>query len=77
MSLSFTILEKEGQLAEVSETVAITLTELRPKLYMATWTEKSGTTVTQVQDYENGVIYSNWTVPGEGFKNIKGTLAEV
>lgn len=38
--LTFTIIEKEGKPMNESETVAIELTELRPDLYMATWTEK-------------------------------------
>lgn len=72
--LTFTIIEKQGKPVNESETVAIELTELRPDLYMATWTEKNGNTVTQIQDHENGVVYNNWTWPTGEFKHAKGTL---
>ena len=75
-SLTFTILEKDGGEVNVAETVAVKMTELRPQLFMVTWKEESGTTVTQVQDYENEIIYSNWTIPGGEFKNIQGTLKQ-
>ena len=73
-SLTFTITQKDGQEVNTIETVAIKLTEIRPQLFIVTWQEESGTTVTQVQDYENGIIYSNWTTPAGEFSNIKGTL---
>jgi hypothetical protein len=76
-SLTFTILEKDGGEVNVAETVAVKMTELRPQLFMVTWKEESGTTVTQVQDYENEIIYSNWTIPGGEFKNIQGTLKQI
>jgi hypothetical protein len=76
-SLLFTITEKDGKEVNETETVAIKLTELRPQLYMATWKEKNGNTITQVQDYENEVIYSNWTLPGGEFNNVKGTIKQI
>lgn len=76
-SLTFTILQKDGDEVNVAETVEIKITELRPQLFMVTWKEESGTTVTQVQDYENEIIYSNWTIPGGEFKNMKGTLKQI
>jgi hypothetical protein len=54
-SLAFTITEKEGKEVNTDETVQIKLTEIRPQLYLVTWKEKSGTTVTQVQDYANHI----------------------
>ncbi|HEY4323688.1 MAG TPA: hypothetical protein VGN20_06870 [Mucilaginibacter sp.] len=76
-SLTFTITDKGGEEVNIVETVEIRLTEIRYQLYMVTWQEKSGTTVTQVQDYENNIIYSNWTSPGGEFNNAKGTLKPV
>ncbi|MXV53129.1 hypothetical protein GS399_19355 [Pedobacter sp. HMF7647] len=73
-SLTFTILEKDGSKVEISETVETKMTEIRPQLFLVTWQEESGTTVTQIQDYENGEVYSNWTSPSGEFKNVKGTL---
>ncbi len=73
-ALTFTITEKDGDTVNETETVAVKLTELRPQLYLATWKEKNGNTITLVQDYENGVVYSNWTLPNGEFNNVKGTI---
>ena len=73
-SLTFTITEKEGKEVNTTETVEIKLTQLRPKLYMATWKEENGNTVTQIQDYKKGEVYNNWTRPGGEFLHAKGTL---
>jgi len=72
--LTFTIIEKDGNATNEKETVQIKLTEIRPQLFMATWKEINGNTITQIQDFENGIIYSNWTSPSGEFKNIEGTL---
>jgi hypothetical protein len=72
--LTFTITQKGGEAVNITETVAIRLTELRPQLYMITWKELSGTTVSQVHDYERGIIYSNWTSPDGEFSHARGTL---
>lgn len=76
-SLTFTITEKEGTKDNTTETVAVKLTEIRPHVLMATWQEASGTTVTQVQDYENGIIYSNWTSTKGEFYNAQGSIKPV
>ncbi len=60
-----------------SETVAITKTEIRPNLYMVYWKEKSGTTVTHVEDFEKGIVYTNITSPDHSFLNLKGTLTQI
>jgi len=76
-SLTFTITQKDGEAVNITETVAMELTELRPQLFMATWQEQNDNTVTQVQDYENGIVYSNWTLPTGEFKHVKGTITPV
>lgn len=73
-SLTFTIIEKNGQEVHEVETVKTEMIQLRPQLYMLTWKEKNGNTMTQIQDYDNGIIYSNWTTPGGEFIHAKGTL---
>ncbi|PJJ08126.1 putative SnoaL-like aldol condensation-catalyzing enzyme [Flavobacterium sp. 1] len=57
-----------------SETVTITKTEIRPNVYMVYWKEKSGTTVTHVEDFEKGIVYTNITSPDHTFLNLKGKL---
>jgi len=73
-SLTFTITEMDGKPMHETETVEIQLTELRPDIYMATWKEKNGNTVTQIQDHEKGDVYMNWTLPDGQFKHAKGSL---
>lgn len=75
--LTFTITEKEGNAVNTTETVNIKMTELRPQLFLITWQEASGTTVTQVQDYEKDIVYSNWTSPTGEFTNLQGTLTHL
>src|SRR6187402_2977368 len=76
VSLSFLITEKNGVEENTAETVDINVTELRPDLFLITWQEASGTTVTQIHDRENCAIYSNWTSPRGEFTNMKGTLTQ-
>lgn len=73
-TLTFTITEKNGETSGISETVSIKLTALRPSLFLFTWQEHSGTTVTQIHDYENQAIYSNWTDSAGDFTNLRGSL---
>ncbi|MFD2035383.1 hypothetical protein ACFSKL_11300 [Belliella marina] len=41
---------------------------------MVAWKKVSGATVTHVEDHENGIIYSNATLPDGGFYTMKGTI---
>lgn len=57
-----------------SETVHPTMVEVRPNVLMVYWKEKSGTTVTHLEDFENEIVYTNITLPDNRFINLKGTL---
>jgi hypothetical protein len=57
-----------------SETVHPTMVEVRTNVYMVYWKEKSGTTVTHLEDFENEIVYTNITLPDNRFINLKGTL---
>lgn len=74
--MTFIITEKDGKQTNIAETVSVRMTEIRQQLFMVNWKEKNGTTVTQVQDYEKGVVYSNWTSPDGNFKNLQGILSQ-
>ena len=76
-SLTFTTTELNGNEVNTSETVEIKMTEIRPQLFLVTWKEASGKTITQVQDYEKETIYSNWTLTDGEFINRKGALRKV
>src|SRR5882757_3427611 len=41
-----------------TETVDVQVSELRPDLYLASWREASGATVTHVEDLANSVLHS-------------------
>ncbi len=75
--LQFTITEKDGVPVNIVETVAVTIKELGRQLYMVSWREKSGTTVTQVQDMGQGILYANWTTPGGDFISQQGKLLQL
>ena len=45
-----------------SETVQTTMVEIRPNVYMIYWKEKSGTTVTHLEDFQNEIVYTNITL---------------
>ncbi|SEK80476.1 MoaF-related domain-containing protein [Parapedobacter koreensis] len=74
-SMVFTIIDG-GSLTEngYSEHVETTVAEIRPQVYMIAWKELSGATVTHVEDHENGIIYSNATLPDGSFYTMKGTI---
>lgn len=74
-SMVFTIMEGGGLTKNgYSESVVTTIAEIRPQVYMVAWKEKSGATVTHVEDHGNGVIYSNATLPDGSFYTMKGTI---
>jgi predicted SnoaL-like aldol condensation-catalyzing enzyme len=56
------------------ETVKIQKTEIRPNVYMVTWKEKSGTTVTHLEDFEQQTVFTNITTVEHNFINLKGKL---
>jgi hypothetical protein len=47
-----------------TETVTLELKEIRDGLYLNSWTETSGATVTHVEDFARKTLYSNVTVGG-------------
>lgn len=74
-SMIFTVIEG-GSLTEngYSERVQTTIAEVRPQVYMIAWKELSGATVTHVEDHENGIIFSNATLPDGSFYKMKGSI---
>ncbi len=55
----------------------VSIVELRPNLYMVNWQEANTLTVTDIEDYEKGVVYANMTTPSSNFLTAKGTLREL
>lgn len=56
------------------ETVQITRKEIRPNVFLVYWQEVSKTTVSHIEDFTNGIVYTNITLPDNTFRNLKGTL---
>lgn len=65
---------KEGPFARVEE-VAIHVVPLGNSLFAVSWQEKDGATVTNVQDYDRGLIHSHAALPGGEFLRMTGTFA--
>ena len=57
--------------------MSVNIVELRPNLFMANWQVETKLTNTDIEDYEEGVVYANMTTPKDNFISAKGTLKEV
>lgn len=60
-----------------AKTVVYRALEIRTGVFLVTWTEGDGTTVTHVQDFENGVVHTNITQPDLTFLNLTGEWTRV
>jgi hypothetical protein len=69
-----TFTELKGPDPGFTETVAITRREIRPNVFMVYWQEKDKTTVTHIEDFANGLVYTDITSPANEFSNLNGTL---
>ncbi|MDT0330590.1 MoaF-related domain-containing protein [Nocardiopsis lambiniae] len=71
------VVEEGGGLAPDghAETVALDLKKIREGVYLNSWTEAGGATVTHVEDFANATLYSNVTVDGTLY-NLVGTITE-
>lgn len=53
----------------------ITMTEIRPNIYMIYWEEKSGNRIVHIEDFANGKVYTNMALPDGAFYNLNGPLS--
>jgi predicted SnoaL-like aldol condensation-catalyzing enzyme len=65
---------KEGPFARI-EAVDIEVKPLGNSIFAVSWQEKNGATVTNVQDYDRGLVHSFATLPGGQFLRMTGTIA--
>lgn len=65
---------KEGPFAR-TETVDIQVEPLGNSIFAVSWQEKSGATVTNIQDYDRGLVHSFATLPDTKFLRMSGTMA--
>jgi hypothetical protein len=68
--------ELKGPSAGRKQVLAVKIVELRPKLFIVNWQESNKLTVTDIEDYEQGIVYANLTTPKDTFENLKGALRE-
>lgn len=65
---------KEGPFAR-TETVEIQVVPLGNGIFAVSWQEKDGATVTNVQDYDRGLVHSFATLPDGQFIRMTGPIA--
>jgi len=65
---------KEGPFAR-TEIVDIQVVPLGNGIFAVSWQEKDGATVTNVQDYDRGLVHSFATLPDGRFLRMTGTIA--
>lgn len=70
--LSFEI--KKGPFARI-EIVDIKIVPLGNSVFAVSWQEKDGATVTNVQDFDRGLVHSFATLPDGTFLRMTGTIA--
>ncbi len=66
--------EIKGPTVGRRQTLAVKIVELRPRLFIVNWQEDTKLSVTDIEDYQNGVVYANMTTPDDNFVQLKGTL---
>ncbi len=69
--------EVKGPTVGRRQVLTVKIEELRPKLFMVNWQEENKLTVTDIEDYEIGVVHANLTTPNDNFIHLKGTLKQV
>lgn len=57
-----------------NQTIDIKRSLIRPGVYMVTWQEVDNSTVTHLEDFVQGIVYTNITMPDLTYYNYKGTL---
>jgi predicted SnoaL-like aldol condensation-catalyzing enzyme len=65
---------KEGPFAR-TETVDIEVVPIGNSIFAVSWQEKDGATVTNIQDYDRGLVHSFATLPGGQFIRMTGLIA--
>ncbi|RKR31384.1 MULTISPECIES: hypothetical protein [Paraburkholderia] len=60
-----------------TQTVQITVTRIRPDVYLVFWSRKAGQYVVHVEDFGRRVAYSNIFLPDGSVQRLKGTLTPI
>lgn len=73
--MKFTKLEEPG--IGQAETVQFTQRKIRDGVYLVYWQEASKTTVVHVEDFVEGMVYTNITTPDGTFYNSSSRLTKL
>jgi glyoxylase-like metal-dependent hydrolase (beta-lactamase superfamily II) len=73
-SMTFTGQKPRANNRPITDTVEYTAVEIARGIYMVYWTEKDKTHVVHIENYADGVVYTNITPPDGSFTNLRGTL---
>tara|TARA_B100000378_G_scaffold278889_1_gene284160 strand:- start:1368 stop:2096 length:729 start_codon:yes stop_codon:yes gene_type:complete len=65
---------KEGPFAR-AETVDIQVVPIGNSIFAVSWQEASGASVTNIQDFDRGLVFSFATLPDGRFLRMRGTMA--
>ncbi len=60
-----------------TQRVPIVVTRISPTVFMVYWSRRAGQHVVHVEDFGNGVVYSNIFLPDGSAQRLKGTLTPV
>ncbi|TPI25788.1 hypothetical protein FJW08_27820 [Mesorhizobium sp. B3-2-1] len=60
-----------------AEAVTYRAIAIRQGVFMVAWIEADGTTVTHLEDFENGAVHTNITRPDRSFLNLSCTWARL
>lgn len=73
-TMEFSSVGTAAPVAEPVVAVTYTATEVAPQVFMVTWDEPDGSTVTHVEDFGQEIVYTNITLPDHQFLNYKGSF---
>ena len=69
--LTITVIQGFGK----NQTIEYRRTVIRPNIHMVTWQETDRSTVTHIEDFEEGLVYTNTTLPDLTLLPYKGPLS--
>lgn len=75
--MTFSTIGEGPPVAEAVQTVRYTAIAIRPGVFMVYWSEKDGSTVVHVEDFDNDTLQSNITLPDHRFLNLSGTFSRI
>lgn len=74
-TLTFTVTHGAGLVPDGhTETLVVMPYEIRRNVFFLGWTERSGATVTHLEDYNREILYTHITMPDQSFLVLEGEI---